>query len=52
LNKGDVMVFAILILVFLFYGEPDVWDNLHDYAMTVTAKPGTSVTVINKQCEK
>jgi hypothetical protein len=30
------MIFAILILVFLFMGEPDVWDNLHDWAMYAT----------------
>jgi hypothetical protein len=30
-------MWAILILIFLFAGEPDVWDNLHDYAMHVTA---------------
>jgi hypothetical protein len=27
----DILV--ILILVFLFYGEPDVWDKLHSRAM-------------------
>jgi len=45
------MVFAILILVFLFAGEPDVWDNLHDYAMHVTATPANQVTVVNKDCK-
>lgn len=28
---GDIL--AMLMLVFLFYGEPDVWDKLHDRAM-------------------
>jgi hypothetical protein len=28
-------VLAILLLVFLFYGEPDVWDNLHSKAMSM-----------------
>jgi len=23
----------LLVLVFLFQGEPDVWDKLHDYVM-------------------
>lgn len=23
----------ILLLVFLFWGEPDLWDKLHDRAM-------------------
>lgn len=31
------MILAILLLVFLFAGEPDVWDNLHDYVMQITA---------------
>jgi hypothetical protein len=30
------MIVLILVLVFLFAGEPDVWDNLHDWAMHVT----------------
>ena len=38
------MVFAILILVFLFAGEPDLWDNLHEWAM--------HATTINKDCKK
>jgi hypothetical protein len=44
------MMFAILILVFLFAGEPDVWDNLHDWAMRSTA-PTTNVTIINGDCK-
>jgi hypothetical protein len=38
------MVFAILILVFLFAGEPDLWDNLHEWAM--------HSTTVNKDCKK
>lgn len=38
------MVFAILILVFLFVGEPDLWDNLHELAMHSTS--------IEKYCKK
>ena len=30
------MMFVILILVFLFMGEPDLWDNLHEWAMQAT----------------
>ena len=25
----------LAVVVFLFYGEPDVWEKLHDYAMNV-----------------
>ncbi len=28
-------VLAVLVLVFLFQGEPDVWDKLHAKAMTM-----------------
>jgi hypothetical protein len=28
---------AILLMAFLFFGEPDLWDNLHDYAMKATS---------------
>ena len=28
-------VLVCLILIFLFDGEPDVWDRLHDKAMNV-----------------
>jgi hypothetical protein len=44
------MVFAILILVFLFAGEPDLWDNLHAWAMRSTA-PTTNVTINNGECK-
>ena len=29
-------ILAILLLFFLFIGEPDLWDNLHEYAMHVS----------------
>jgi hypothetical protein len=45
------MVIFILVLVFLFAGEPDLWDNLHDYAMRSTAAPTTNVTIVNKDCK-
>lgn len=28
-------VLLILLLIFLFEGDPDVWDKLHDKAMSV-----------------
>ena len=28
---------AILLLVFLFWGEPDIWDNLHAWVMKKTS---------------
>ena len=28
---------AILLLFFLFIGEPDLWDNLHEWAMHKTS---------------
>jgi len=28
-------ILSILLLVFLFQGEPDVWDKLHDRAMAM-----------------
>jgi len=34
------VLFAILILFFLFQGEPDVWDNLHTWAMNITSTKG------------
>ena len=30
-------IIAILLMVFLFVGEPDLWDNLHEYAMKATS---------------
>jgi len=38
------MIVLILVLVFLFAGEPDLWDNLHEMAM--------HATTVNKDCEK
>lgn len=29
-------VLAVLALCFLFWGEPDLWDALHDRAMEAT----------------
>lgn len=29
-------ILAILLLFFLFAGEPDLWDNLHEWAMHKT----------------
>ena len=31
------IIFTVLILFFLFWGEPDVWDNLHKKVMIETA---------------
>ena len=31
-------VLLILLLMFLFVGEPDLWDNLHAWAMRVTSE--------------
>lgn len=31
------MIILVLVLAFLFMGEPDLWDNLHAYAMRMTA---------------
>lgn len=28
---------GILLLFFLFVGEPDLWDNLHEWAMHKTS---------------
>ena len=34
---SDLLV--ILLLFFLFWGEPDVWDKLHDKAMNKLEEP-------------
>jgi hypothetical protein len=34
---SDLLV--ILLLFFLFWGEPDVWDKLHDRAMNNLEEP-------------
>ena len=44
------MIVLILVLCFLFAGEPDLWDNLHDWAMRSTA-PTTNVTINNGDCK-
>ncbi len=44
------MIVLILVLVFLFAGEPDLWDNLHEWAMRSTA-PTTNVTINNGDCK-
>jgi hypothetical protein len=28
-------ILAVVILIFLFHGEPDVWDKLHSKAMAM-----------------
>jgi hypothetical protein len=45
------MMFAILILFFLFIGEPDLWDNLHAWAMQATSPNTTNVTIVNGDCK-
>ena len=46
------MIILILLLAFLFVGEPDLWDNLHDWAMRSTAAPNTTnVTIVNGDCK-
>ena len=30
-------ILGILLLFFLFVGEPDLWDNLHEWAMHKTS---------------
>jgi hypothetical protein len=30
---------VILLLFFLFWGEPDIWDKLHDKAMNKLEEP-------------
>ena len=39
-------ILAICALVFLFHGEPDVWDNLHAKAMETTS---TATDVITEE---
>ena len=34
MNDIAWFIFA-LVVVFLFYGDPDVWDKLHERAMSV-----------------
>jgi hypothetical protein len=36
MSWGDVRLISVfLALMFLFSGDPDVWDRLHDAAMQV-----------------
>jgi len=36
MTRGDVLfIFTVLVLIFLFQGEPDVWDMLHERAMNM-----------------
>lgn len=40
MNRQDVaLVVTVLALAFLFTGDPDVWDRLHDAAMGVRCLP-------------
>lgn len=32
------LLIAIMALIFVFDGEPDVWDHLHELAMTAGCK--------------
>ena len=52
-RKGATeMIILLLVLVFLFAGEPDLWDNLHDWAMRSTSPNTTNVTIVNGDCKK
>ena len=46
------MIVLLLVLCFLFAGEPDLWDNLHDWAMRSTSPNTTNVTIVNGDCKK
>ena len=36
MSANDARFWAwLFIVVFLFYGEPDVWDRLHDKVMSM-----------------
>lgn len=36
MNRQDIaLVITILVLIFLFQGEPDVWDKLHGMVMNM-----------------
>ena len=40
MDKSDLLlILVVLALFFLFQGEPDVWDRLHELAMTGACKP-------------
>lgn len=39
MSRSDfLLLLSVLALVFLFQGDPDVWDKLHDRAMNVECK--------------
>lgn len=45
MDRNDILfVIMILGLIFLFDGEPDVWDKLHEQAMQSTSckRPDTA----------
>lgn len=38
MTRGDFLfLWSALLMVFLFIGEPDLWDNLHAWAMKSTS---------------
>ena len=42
MSASDARFWIIVwIAIFLFWGEPDAWDSLHDYVMN-----------LNHQCQK
>ena len=45
------MIVLLLVLCFLFAGEPDLWDNLHAWAMQATSPNTTNVTIVNENCK-
>ena len=40
-GDGGALIIAILLCIFLFSGDPDAWDRLHAYVMSIQpiAKP-------------
>lgn len=34
-SDGGMLIIAILLMMFLFIGEPDAWDKLHAYVMSL-----------------
>lgn len=41
-------IIGVLLFVFLFYGEPDVWDRLHELAMGTQPKCVSEPTMAEK----
>lgn len=40
MSRSDfLLLVSVLALVFLFQGDPDVWDKWHDRAMNTECKP-------------